>query len=69
MQDKIKLAISNIETMVFGDFINDLEMMETTEFSFAMKNAHKDVVKISNYKTDFDYNTYGVRQTIEKYLL
>ena len=23
--------------MVFGDFLNDLEMMETAEFSFAMK--------------------------------
>lgn len=55
--------------MVFGDYINDLEMMETAEFSFAMKNAHKDVVKISNYKTDFDNTTNDATQTIEKYLL
>lgn len=64
-----KLAISKEETMVFGDFLNDLEMMETAEFSFAMKNAHKDIIKISNYTTDFDNNTNGVTQTIEKYLL
>ena len=55
--------------MVFGDFLNDLEMMETAEFSFAMKNAHKDIIEISNYTTDFDNNTNGVTQTIEKYLL
>lgn len=64
-----KLAISKEETMVFGDFLNDLEMMETAEFSFAMKNAHKDIIEISNYTTDFDNNTNGVTQTIEKYLL
>ena len=64
-----KLAISKEETMVFGDFLNDLEMMETAEFSFAMKNAHKDIIEISNYMTDFDNNTNGVTKTIEKYLL
>ncbi len=64
-----KLNISKQETMVFGDFLNDLEMMKTAKYSFAMKNAHKDIIKTSNYSTDFDNNTDGVTQTIEKYLL
>jgi Cof subfamily protein (haloacid dehalogenase superfamily) len=34
------LQISRDETMVFGDFLNDLEMMDEARYSFAMENAH-----------------------------
>jgi hydroxymethylpyrimidine pyrophosphatase-like HAD family hydrolase len=34
------LGITPAQTMVFGDFLNDLEMMDATEYSFAMHNAH-----------------------------
>lgn len=34
------LGITAAQTMVFGDFLNDLEMMDAAEFSFAMDNAH-----------------------------
>jgi len=34
------LGITPAQTMVFGDFLNDLEMMDTGEYSFAMDNAH-----------------------------
>jgi Cof subfamily protein (haloacid dehalogenase superfamily) len=33
-------GISPAQTMVFGDFLNDLEMMDTADYSFAMDNAH-----------------------------
>jgi len=33
-------AITPAQTMVFGDFLNDLEMMDAAEYSFAMDNAH-----------------------------
>ncbi len=33
-------GISPAQTMVFGDFLNDLEMMGTADWSFAMSNAH-----------------------------
>jgi Cof subfamily protein (haloacid dehalogenase superfamily) len=33
-------GISPAQTMVFGDFLNDLQMMDTAEWSFAMGNAH-----------------------------
>lgn len=32
--------ITPAQTMVFGDFLNDLEMMDAAEYSFAMDNAH-----------------------------
>jgi Cof subfamily protein (haloacid dehalogenase superfamily) len=34
------LGITRAQTMVFGDFLNDLEMMDAGEYSFAMENAH-----------------------------
>lgn len=34
------LQITRDQTMVFGDFLNDLEMMDQATYSFAMANAH-----------------------------
>jgi Cof subfamily protein (haloacid dehalogenase superfamily) len=34
------LGITPAQTMVFGDFLNDLDMMDAAEYSFAMHNAH-----------------------------
>ncbi len=45
------LNIGYDETMVFGDFMNDLEMMRLGKFSFAMENAHDEIKKIANYTT------------------
>ncbi len=39
------------ETMVFGDYNNDLEMMGRATYSFAMQNAHPNVKAIANYST------------------
>jgi Cof subfamily protein (haloacid dehalogenase superfamily) len=43
------LNVSPSETMVFGDYLNDLEMMAQAEFSFAMENAHPEVKAVSRY--------------------
>lgn len=32
--------ITPAQTMVFGDFLNDMEMMDAADYSFAMDNAH-----------------------------
>ena len=37
------LGITPAQTMVFGDFLNDLEMMDTADYSFAMDNAHPEL--------------------------
>lgn len=34
------LRITREQTMAFGDFLNDLEMMDEATYSFAMANAH-----------------------------
>ena len=38
-----KFNINYNETMVFGDHMNDLEMMESAYYSYAMENAKKEV--------------------------
>lgn len=59
-----KLGISKEETMVFGDFLNDLEMMRMAHFSYAMKNAQPEVKAEANFETDEDNTQFGVLKTI-----
>lgn len=46
-----ELNISENETLVFGDYNNDLEMMKLAYFSYAMENAHPNVKKLAKFKT------------------
>ncbi|NDV45079.1 HAD family hydrolase [Flagellimonas sediminis] len=55
------------EIMVFGDYNNDLEMLELSEYSFAMANAHPNVLKTAKYKTTSN-NDFGVERVLEKLL-
>ncbi len=49
LQDK--LNITKEETMVFGDYNNDLEMIALGHFSYAMENAHPNVKKAALFET------------------
>ncbi|AVR47021.1 HAD family hydrolase [Christiangramia fulva] len=60
-----ELGISPDETLVFGDYLNDLEMMKVATHSYAMKNAHRDIKDVSKHITEFDNNENGVLKTIE----
>ena len=42
--------IKHEETMVFGDYLNDLEMMESAYHSYAMENAHDDLKKVARFR-------------------
>ncbi|MGB3618110.1 MAG: Cof-type HAD-IIB family hydrolase [Catalinimonas sp.] len=44
-------GVSPAQTMVFGDYLNDVEMMRTAEWSFAMANAHPDVKAAARHET------------------
>lgn len=44
-----RLGVTPAQTAVFGDFLNDLEMMDAAEWSFAMENAHPDVRAAARY--------------------
>lgn len=55
------------EIMVFGDYNNDLEMLALADYSFAMANAHPNVLKASNYST-LSNDEFGVELVLEKLL-
>lgn len=59
------LGIDSGETMVFGDYNNDLEMMEYAAFSYAMENAHPNVLAAATYTTKSN-NALGVEAILEQ---
>lgn len=61
-------GITKDETMVFGDYLNDIQMMAGAKYSYAMKNAHADILKIASHVTEWDNNEYGVTETIKRML-
>lgn len=42
-------GISRDETMVFGDNLNDIEMLQQADYSFAMENAREEVKRAAGY--------------------
>ena len=62
-----RLAISRDQTMVFGDFLNDLEMMDEATYAFAMANAHPKLKARASYLAP-DNTSNGVVRTIKAVL-
>ena len=46
-----KLGVRKEQTMVFGDYNNDLEMLDEAHFSYAMENAHINVKNKARFLT------------------
>ncbi|MEN8789067.1 MAG: HAD family hydrolase [Flavobacteriaceae bacterium] len=62
-----ELGISRAETLVFGDYNNDLEMMGCADYSFAMANAHQNVLAAARYTTSSN-DERGVEKVLEALL-
>ena len=60
-----KLNIKYEETMIFGDYLNDYEMLKKGKYSFAMENAHEEVKRISNFVAKSN-NENGVIEELKK---
>ena len=60
-------GITPAQTAVFGDYLNDLEMMDAATLSFAMANAHPDVAARARFGAPSNLE-HGVVTTIEKLL-
>lgn len=60
-------GISPQETMVFGDYFNDVEMFSQAAFSFAMENAHEQVKPHAKYQTASNEEG-GVEQVLKRLL-
>ena len=52
------------ETMAFGDFNNDLELLKCAKYSYAMSNAHPNVKAVANYETTSN-DEFGVELVLE----
>lgn len=61
------LNISPEQTMAFGDYMNDIQMLENSKYSYAMKNAHPSVKKVANFEACSN-DQFGVLETIKEYL-
>lgn len=59
------INVTKEQTMVFGDYHNDIEMMQEADFSFAMKNAHKDIKELAKFSTESN-DDLGVEKVLEK---
>lgn len=64
---KKKFQIQEEELLIFGDYLNDYEMMSCGKYSFAMENAHELLKKKANYIAPSNREE-GVLQVIESFL-
>ena len=62
------LGISFEETMVFGDYMNDLEMMSSAYHSYAMENALDEVKEAARFIAPSN-DKHGVLVTIREKIL
>lgn len=44
-----ELGVSPEETVAFGDYLNDLEMLQASGMSFAMANANPGIIEVSRF--------------------
>lgn len=60
-----KYGISKDETMSFGDFHNDIDMLNQSKFSFAVAGAQEEVKEAASYMT-LSNNEEGVCHILQK---
>ena len=65
LQDRLGIAAS--QTAVFGDYLNDLQMLDAAEHSFAMANAHPTVRERARHVAGSNVE-HGVVEAIERLL-
>ncbi|UYZ60710.1 HAD family hydrolase [Hymenobacter latericus] len=60
-------GIAPAQTMVFGDYLNDLDMMQQAQFSYAMANAHPRVKQAARYQARSN-DEFGVAAVLAQVL-
>ncbi len=55
------------QTMAFGDYMNDIEMLKNSKYSYAMENAHPFVKETASFETVSNDN-FGVLKIVQSYL-
>ena len=60
-----RLGVTPEQTMAFGDYLNDLELLGLAEHSYAMANAHPEVLAAARYRTASN-DERGVERVLRK---
>jgi Cof subfamily protein (haloacid dehalogenase superfamily) len=63
-----KLSVSYEETMAFGDYYNDVELLQNAFYSFVMANANEDMKQYGRFVAESNEQN-GVMKAIQKYVL
>ncbi|WP_409483341.1 Cof-type HAD-IIB family hydrolase [Arsenicicoccus dermatophilus] len=58
-----RLGVTPAQTAIFGDYLNDLQMLEAGDYSFAMADAHPDLIAAARYLAPA-YDADGVVQVL-----
>ena len=53
--------------MAFGDYLNDIELLQAADWSYAMDDAHPDVAAIARFRAPSNADA-GVLRVIEELL-
>jgi Cof subfamily protein (haloacid dehalogenase superfamily) len=61
------LGVSARQTLAFGDYLNDLEMLDAAEHSFAMANGHPEVLRRARHRAPSNRDA-GVVDVIDRVL-
>lgn len=60
-----RYGISPAETMAFGDYLNDLTLLQACEESYCMKNGHPELKAVAKYVTEKTNDENGVMETLK----
>ena len=63
-----RFGVGYNEVMAFGDYLNDVDMLNCAYYSFAMSNAHNSVKQVANFITGSN-NDNSVMKEVTKYCL
>ena len=47
---QVSLGVSADQTVVFGDYLNDLQLLQAADWSYAMAYAHPDVAAVARFR-------------------
>ena len=61
------LKVKPEECAAFGDYLNDVGMMEAVYYSYAMKNAHPELKKVTRFVTEKTNLEHGELATIREF--
>lgn len=61
------LGVTPAQTAAFGDYLNDIELLQAADWSYAMAGAHDEVVAVARYRAPSNADA-GVLTVIEELL-